>query len=405
MNAVIIGPGRIGCGFIGQLLRASGYELTFVGRGEIVDRLSQAGSYRVRLTDGRHERDIEVTGLRALQIADEEAVADAIGSADLVAVSVGPRNLAAVAPVLARGLSRRATPVNVIAFENCADPGGCLQEAAFQSAPALRDAGHGFSGALVSRIVTRFTGDPARGEPLTFWADPPSSFIVHGPSLRAPLPRIEGMRAVEDFGAWVMKKLYMFSAGHAAAAYLGALKGYHYVHSAIRDPEIRVAVLAAMEEGQRGLASRYGPELAGDRAELDEIVARFENASLDDPVSRVGRDPLRKLGPEDRLLGAARLAAEAGVRPRRLALVAAAAMCFVCGESSNAGAEAPDVALRSVPGLDPGMGLGRDVFEAFNKLAEHREQDNVLLSLKELVWSWARDGMSAGEPVAVRSIA
>src|SRR5204863_138892 len=84
------------------------------------------------------------------------------------------------------------------------------------------------------------------------------------------------------------KKLYTFCAGHAAAAYFGALKGYRYVHSAIRDPEIRSAVLSAMEEGQRGLEQRYGPELAGDGAELEAIIARFENAALTDPVSRGG---------------------------------------------------------------------------------------------------------------------
>ncbi|HEY6909535.1 MAG TPA: hypothetical protein VI356_09210 [Myxococcales bacterium] len=404
MKAIVIGPGRIGCGFAGQVLRASGYELTFVGRGAIVAELSRAGRYRVRLTDGRHTRDIEVPGVRALDVSDAEAVSAAIAEADLVAVSVGPRNLAGVAPLLAAGLSRRSTPVNVIAFENCADPGGCLREAVFGEAPSLRGAGHGFSGALVSRIVTRRMGDPERGEPLVFLGDPPTSFIVHGPSMCAPLPKIEGMQVVSDYGAWLMKKLYTFSAGHASAAYLGALKGYHYVHSAIRDPEIRAAVLAAMEEGQRGLLQRYGPELAGGRAELEEIIARFENAELDDPVSRVGRDPLRKLGPEDRLVGAAKLAAEAGVQPRRLALVAAAAMCFLCSENSSAGSEAPDASVRSISGLDPGRGLGREVVEAFDKLAQGREQDNVLLSLKELVWSWTRDRVKA-QPVPMRRTA
>lgn len=390
MNAVVFGPGRIGCGFAGQLLHAAGYELTFVGRGEMIDHLARLGRYRVRLTDGRTARQTEIGPVRALPTSDIEGVATAVASADLVAVSVGPRNLRSIAPLLAAGLARRSTAVNVIAFENCADPGGCLREAVIASVPALRDAGHGFAGALVSRIVTRRIGDASGSEPLVFLGDKAASFVVHGPSLCSPLPPIEGLRLVDDYGAWVTKKLYTFSAGHAAAAYLGALKGYHYVHSAVRDPEIRAAVVAAMEEGRRGLARRFGPELAGDPAELDEIVARFENAALDDPVSRVGRDPVRKLGPEDRLVGAAMLAAEAGVRPRRLALVAAAAMCFLCSQQSDAPAAVPDVTLRTVSGLDPQVGIGREVSEAFLQLAEGREDDNVLLNLKELVWSWGR---------------
>jgi mannitol-1-phosphate 5-dehydrogenase len=330
-------------------------------------------------------------------------VAAAVAEADLVAVSVGAQNLAAVAPLIAAGLARRTSPVNVIAFENCTDPGGCLREAVVRCAPAVRSAGHGFSGALVSRIVTRRLGDPAGAEPLIFLGDPPASFVVHGPSLCAPAPLIPGLRAVDDFGAWVTKKLYTFSAGHAAAAYLGALKGYHFVHTAIRDPEIRAAVVAAMEEGRLGLARRYGPELAGDRAELDAIVARFENASLNDPVSRVGRDPLRKLGREDRLVGAARLASEAGVRPRRLALVAAAAMCFECATHSGGRLGGPEATLRTVAGLDPSRGLGRDVSQAFTRLAEGREPDNVLLSLRELIWSWARKPLGAEAEPALQS--
>jgi mannitol-1-phosphate 5-dehydrogenase len=390
MKALVLGPGRIACGFAGQLLHASGYDLVVVGRGAIVEHLRRVGRYRVRLASGRTTHDAEVPVVAALHACDLEAVAAEVAAADVIAVSVGPRNLPEIAPLLAAGLARRRSPVNVIAFENCADAGSCLRDAVVRCAPAVRDGGHGFSGAVVSRIVTRRIGDPAGETPLVFVGDPPISFAVHGPSLCAPAPRIEGLRAVEDFEAHVTKKLYTFSAGHVAAAYLGALKGYHYVHAAIRDREIRAAVLAAMTEGQRGLAKRYGPALAGDRAELREIMSRFENAALEDPVSRVGRDPMRKLGPEDRLIGAARLAAQAGVWPRRLALVAAAALCFDCARDPARSRAQPDAALRAASGLDPARGLGREVREAFARLAEGREEDNVLLSLKNLVWSWCR---------------
>jgi ketopantoate reductase len=64
MKAVVFGPGRIGCGFVGQLLRAAGYDLVFVGRGPIVDHLARLGRYRVRLTDGRTTtREIEIAGV------------------------------------------------------------------------------------------------------------------------------------------------------------------------------------------------------------------------------------------------------------------------------------------------------------------------------------------------------
>ncbi len=45
---------------------------------------------------------------------------------------------------------------------------------------------------------------------------------------------------------------------------------------------------------------------------------RFANRPLSDTVFRLARDPLRKLGPNDRLVGAARLAEKAGVAPEGL---------------------------------------------------------------------------------------
>jgi hypothetical protein len=51
-----------------------------------------------------------------------------------------------------------------------------------------------------------------------------------------------------------------------------------------------------------------------------------------------------------------------------------------------------------VAGLDPRCGLGREVALAFGRLAAGRERDNVLLSLREVVWSWAREPLAPAEP-------
>jgi mannitol-1-phosphate 5-dehydrogenase len=395
MKAVVIGPGRIGCGFAGHILAGSGYELTFVGRGAIVDELERAGEYRVRLVNGPRSSETVVRGVHGLKL-DDPRVPDVLAEADVIAVSVGTEGLAAIAKVLAEGLSRRSRPGNVLAFENAPEAGAFLQREVEAHLAAGEKGRHGFSGALVSRIVTRREG--GAGEPLVFVGDPPAGFVVHGPALREPLPAITGMRVVADYRAWVQKKLFTFSAGHASTAYLGALKGYRYVHAAIRDMEIRARVLAAMEEGRRGLEAFYGPELAGTPQDLLAIVERFENAALNDPIERVGRDPKRKLGCDDRIVGAALLAERAGVRPLRLALAAAAALCFECPGDASACALQRDVAehgagevLGTVTGLDPATGVGRLVTQEWHRLAAGRAPDAKLLSLDRRMWSWRSD--------------
>jgi len=46
-----------------------------------------------------------------------------------------------------------------------------------------------------------------------------------------------------------------------------------------------------------------------------DALQRMVNPFLNDPIERVTRDPIRKLGWEDRLIGAMRLAIDAGVEP------------------------------------------------------------------------------------------
>jgi mannitol-1-phosphate 5-dehydrogenase len=396
MKAVIFGTGRIGCGFAGQLLHASGYEIVFVGRNqEMVDHLNRVGQYKVQLVQGSEIQEITVDGIKALWSGDRARVADAVACADLVATSVCPENLQSIAPLITAGLRRRKTPVNVLAFENLINAGPCLRRLVMKGAPkGSLLTRHGFSGALVSRVVTKRLGDPAGETPLVFLADPPTSFVVEGPSLCKPLPKIQGMVVTQNYEAWVLRKLYTFSAGHATAAYLGSLKGYHYIHTAIRDREIHESVIEAMREGQQGLHARYGPEVAGSEEDLQQIVARFENAALNDPIVRVGRDPRRKLGTGERLVGAARLAEEAGVCPEKLALATAAALCFCnpkdpsCNELQcslrKSGVEAT---LSEICGLDSGKGIGRSVANWWGQLASGWKQGSLLLSLDRPMWA------------------
>jgi len=397
MKALVIGPGRIGCGFVGQLLRASGMKVVFAARTPaLADHLNRVGQYRVRLVNGREMREITVDGVRAVPTSEFELVVEEIAKVDLIAIAVGANNLPDIAPLIAAGLRRRSTPLNVIAFENMADAGTYLRCLVTSRLPAdYPIAQHGFSGALVSRAVTERLGDLSKDEPLVFVGDPPATFVVDGMGLRPPLPVIEGMLVTDNFSAWMLRKLYTFSAGHATAAYLAYLKGYHFIHTAIHDPEIRAAVLSAMSEGQRALAARYGPAVAGDESDLLEIISRFENAALNDPVARVGRDPQRKLGAEDRLVGAARLAEAVGVCPEKLALAAAAALCFDNPDDPSAAELQYEIekdgvgpALNRISGLDMRSGVGRSIADTRNRLARGWHHGNLLLSLDRLLWTW-----------------
>ena len=115
MRAVVIGAGRIGCGLAGQLLRASGHEVTFITRScDVVKNLRHNGSYHVLLTSETECRIVTVDGIKAIATSDEAAAITAVTRADLIVTAVCSQNLPAIAPLIAQALSRRETPANVI---------------------------------------------------------------------------------------------------------------------------------------------------------------------------------------------------------------------------------------------------------------------------------------------------
>ena len=61
----------------------------------------------------------------------------------------------------------------------------------------------------------------------------------------------------------------------------------------------------------------------------DDLLARMTNPYLLDTVERVGRDPARKLGWNDRLVGTMRVALDQGIEPQRYAFGAAAALAVL----------------------------------------------------------------------------
>ena len=99
-----------------------------------------------------------------------------------------------------------------------------------------------------------------------------------------------------------------------------------------QNPDLLGFIRAAfLEESGEALIRKHAgkdrlftPE--GYREYADDLLERMTNPHLQDSVERVGRDPHRKLGWDDRLVGTLRVALQQNVVPRRYALGAAAAL-------------------------------------------------------------------------------
>jgi len=127
-------------------------------------------------------------------------------------------------------------------------------------------------------------------------------------------------------------KLYGHNSTHALAAYVGAMRGVQRIADLNQYPDIFGFLRAAFiqESGEALVRKHAGRDRLfthdGYREYADDLLARMANPFLNDTVERVGRDPQRKMGWDDRLVGTLRVALEQGIKPSRFAFGAAAAL-------------------------------------------------------------------------------
>lgn len=121
------------------------------------------------------------------------------------------------------------------------------------------------------------------------------------------------MKLTDNLLAYVQRKLFTLNTGHAITAYLGFLAGTDTIEESINHEAIRPVVRQAMEESGEALIKKHGFDKDEHYKYIDKIENRFKNPYIRDEVIRVGREPLRKLGRNDRLVGPANMAIEYGL--------------------------------------------------------------------------------------------
>ncbi|MBO8434812.1 MAG: mannitol-1-phosphate 5-dehydrogenase, partial [Tyzzerella sp.] len=100
------------------------------------------------------------------------------------------------------------------------------------------------------------------------------------------------------------------------------------VDESINDEKIYKIVKSAMTESGNGLIEKYGFDKEAHLKYIDKIIGRFKNHYLKDDVSRVGREPLRKLSPTDRLVKPLMTAKEYGFNVDNLIIGIGAALNY-----------------------------------------------------------------------------
>lgn len=330
---VLFGAGAVGRGFVGELFSEAGWTVSFLDVDPIlVAALDAAGSY-AHHTVGGVTTTKRVGPVVAGSATDPTTVAREVAAASCLATSVGARALPHVVSSLREALLQRFAagggPVDVLLCENlhgaAAHVRGLLLAGLDAERAALLEANTG----LVETSIGRMIPAAPPGTPATDISVEAYRFLpVDIAAARTPVLRtVPGIVVDESvpFAFYGDRKLHVHNLGHYLCGLLGRLRGHELVADAVLDAGVRYVTRAAMVESATALSVTYGRPLTPILEHVDDLLHRFANRALADPVERVTRDPARKLAPGDRVRGALDAARAAGTPHRHLSLALAAA--------------------------------------------------------------------------------
>ncbi len=305
-KAIQFGAGNIGRGFIGALLSEAGYHVVFADVNEaVINKINEDKSYTVHVMDVECSEE-KITNISGVNSTTPKVVEE-MKDAEIITTAVGLVVLPRIAPAIAQGITLRMESgidkcLNIIACENAIKASSQLKEAVYnildEKGKEYADKYVGFPDCSVDRIVP-----PVKSENfIDVVVEKYYEWNVEEAAFKGEIPEIKGMNLAGNLMAYIERKLFTLNTGHAITSYLGFLKGYSTVDESIKDEKIYNIVKSAMTESGNGLIEKYGFDKEAHLKYIDKIIGRFKNQYLKDDVARVGREPLRKLSPNDRLV-------------------------------------------------------------------------------------------------------
>ena len=376
-QAVHFGAGNIGRGFIGALFSQSNYHVTFVDIAEkIINQLNTDGGYNV-ITAAEHPETLAVQNVSGLNnLTQEQAVIKAIKEATYITTAIGPNVLPRIAPLIAKGLAERVKTsdenVYVIACENQISATDLLKGYIFDALDEETKAHMINKVFFFNSAVDRIVPIQHNQGSLDVLVESYYEWVVEAPE---DIPFVEGMTIVPDLAPFIERKLFTVNTGHAVIAYFGYLKGKETIDQTLRDSDIYEQVQQTLQETGNYLIKRYDLDREEHEAYITKIIERFKNPHLNDSVKRVGRAPIRKLGPQDRLIRPALEAKKAGLSYTYLAKAIAAALLFDPQEDKEAMKLQANIqeygieyVLKEISELEASNDLTKEIIAQYNAL-------------------------------------
>ena len=391
-----IGAGNIGRACIGRLFHQADYEIYFSDVNlELISMIHERKEYNVRMVGKDFDETIKIDNVDKIP-EDSEEIKILANEIDIITTAVGVNILPKIAPFIVniiniRYESQNNNPLNIMACENTTGASSKLKESVYNSLEnnikewIENEKKIVFPNVAIDCIVPTIANE----DPLTVTCENFADLIIDRTVFIGDLPHVEGLSLKENLNAYIERKLFTLNTGHAITAYLGAENNKETVFEAINDSEIKNIVYGAMEESGDVLIRRHGFSRFEHEVYIQKILSRFFNPYLKDSVFRVGREPMRKLSYNDRLIKPILGTLEYDLKHDNLLKGVAAAFKFYTPEDAESVElkkilenEKLEDAILKITGLNINQEKERELYNEIFNLLKPNQNSNQIVNIK-----------------------
>lgn len=375
-NIFIVGAGKEGKGYMGDVYEYAGWNVTFLERDPaVLKAMEDNGGYTMKAIrlDGVRER--KISNYNAYLTDEARSCEQAFLDADLVTLCIYPEDFPEFVNYIAPCIEKRAKeyPERKLTILSCTNKNHYMKEVEGFFLNALSDEGKKWFGenvALRDVIVRRACNAKSQYD-VNISAVTASTLLIQ-PPLFVDLSDVEFMELRDGIEDLKDIKLYTSNCPGAVTAYASYVKGYKTTNEGRVDPELAKLRKDALNESMQGILASYPIT----EKELHDFVFTDQpEGTTVELVARQAIDPLRKLMRHDRLVGPAMLCFEHGIIPKALIQAIAYGLCY--DEPTDPSAVKMQEMIREkgigkaaaeITGLPEGQGLLKLVVEAYGEI-------------------------------------
>ncbi|WP_434336856.1 mannitol-1-phosphate 5-dehydrogenase [Mesomycoplasma conjunctivae] len=284
MKAVHFGAGNIGRGLIARIYQQNNIEIIFVDvNPDLINNLNQQKTYKI--IEITSNQEFPISNFHALHVNDENLI-EHLKSANFVSTSIGVNNLAKLQPIFNK-LSEVDTHLKqIICFENG------FQISSLFAKMLKTNNFWTFVDVTVDQIIPNINKSS-----LDVIVENHYEIVLNDLDQQNKLDFVIYSKNLQYFA---IRKFLLVNVLHSTLAYLGFRKGYKFIYETLQDSTI-LHFIDGLKEVLFSIVLKHSQNQNVDlESYFQTNISRFKNKELKDEITRVARNPVTKIGKNER---------------------------------------------------------------------------------------------------------